>query len=167
VEMVLTYIRLESDTNDLTIREYPLDELIRGSIRKFAPQFVGRRLYVHYEGTEVTLVTDKLWFSQILDQLLSNAVKYTQSGGVTIEVSGQQVVISDTGMGIAPEDLPRIFEKGYTGLNGRAGQKSSGLGLYLCKKAADKLAIPIRAESEPGKGSRFILSLKAPGEGID
>jgi len=160
VEMVLTYIRLEADTSDLMIREYPLDDIIRGSIRKYASQFVGRRLYVHYGGTEVKLVTDKLWFSQILDQLLSNAVKYTPSGGVTVEVTAESVVISDTGIGIAPEDLPRIFEKGYTGANGRLGQKSSGLGLYLCKKAADRLGVPIRAESTPGKGSVFTLDIR-------
>ncbi|MBQ4396128.1 MAG: sensor histidine kinase [Clostridia bacterium] len=160
VDMVLQYIRLGSTSNDLVIREYRLDELIREAVRKFAPLFVEKRLRLDYAPTEETVVTDKKWFVCILEQLISNAIKYTPSGTVTIGVENGVLCISDTGIGIAPEDLPRIFEKGYTGLNGRMGQKSSGLGLYLAKKAADLLAIPLRVESREGEGSRFLLDLK-------
>lgn len=110
-------------------------KLIRESIRKFAPQFVSKKLSLCYEGTAVTVITDKKWFSCILEQILSNAIKYTQTGGISISLDGDLLSISDTGIGIAPEDLPRIFEKGYTGENGRLDKMSSGLGLYLCKKA--------------------------------
>lgn len=161
VEMVLQYIRLGSETNDLVISEYNLDDLIRDSIRKYAQQFIYRKIKLSYEPTDVKVVTDKKWFSCILEQILSNAVKYTPQGRVTIGVNEDGVLqIADTGIGIAAEDLPRIFEKGYTGINGRLSQKSSGLGLYLCKKAADKLAITIEVESEPGKGSVFALRFR-------
>ena len=159
-DMALQYIRIGSETNDLVIREYPLDDLIRASVRKQAPQFVAKRLQLCYNPTDAVIVTDQKWFACILDQLLSNAVKYTPSGSVTVSFADGLLTIADTGIGIAPDDLPRIFEKGYTGMNGRLDQKSSGLGLYLAKKAADLLSVPLRAESVPGEGSTFILDLR-------
>lgn len=152
--------RLDSETNDLVIAEYALDPILRASVRKFAPQFVAKRLALNYDGTDLTVITDKKWLSVIIDQLLSNAIKYTPSGavGITVEPPGL-LCISDTGIGIAPQDLPRIFERGYTGENGRLEKRSSGLGLYLCRRAADMLSVPLRAESTPGEGSRFILDL--------
>ena len=162
-EMALQYIRIGSETNDLVIREYPLDELIREAVRKQAVPFVEKRLRLDYSPTGATVVTDRKWFGCILDQLLSNAVKYTPEGTVTISYDDGVLTVADTGVGIAPEDLPRIFEKGYTGVNGRLGQASSGLGLYLAKKAADLLSIPLRAESAVGEGSRFMLDLRQSG----
>ena len=159
VEMVLDYIRLESDTNDLVISEYLLDDLIKETLRKFARQFVLRKLRLSYEPTDVKIVTDKKWFSFMLDQLISNAIKYTQTGEIGIVVSEDKVTVTDTGIGIAPEDLPRIFEKGYTGVNGRLGQKSSGLGLFLTGKVAKLLAIKVTCESTVGKGSSFTIHL--------
>jgi len=158
VDMALGYIRLGSETNDLVVKEYPLDDIIREAVRKFAPQFILRKLSVEYTPTDAVIVTDRKWFSCILEQFLSNAVKYTPSGSVTVQVSENTLSVSDTGIGIAEEDLPRIFEKGYTGNNGRIGKQSSGLGLYLAKKAADKLALTLSAESKVGKGSRFSVS---------
>ena len=163
VDMVLQYIRLGSETNDLVIRECGLDALIRESVRKLAPQFVEKRLRLAFEPSGASVVTDAKWFGCILDQLLSNAVKYTPAGAVTIGLRDGRLTISDTGIGIAPEDLPRIFEKGYTGVNGRLGQKSSGLGLYLAKKAADLLSIPLTVESRMGEGSAFTLDLRQKG----
>lgn len=160
VDMMLQYIRLSSASNDLVIKEYSLDELIRQSVRKFSPQFVLRKIGFRYEGTDRTIVTDSKWFSCILDQFLSNAIKYTRSGGnVSVQVDHDGLHIADTGIGISGEDLPRIFEKGYTGLNGRSEQHSSGLGLYLARLAANKLALEISAESEPGKGSVFTVRI--------
>ncbi len=159
VDMVLQYIRLESGSNDLFIQEYSLDELIREPIRKFAPQFILHKLKLVYEPTKLKIVTDKKWFSYILEQLLSNAIKYTPKGTISICVQDGHLMISDTGIGIAAEDLPRIFEKGYTGVNGRIGQKSSGLGLFLAKKAADLLSISISVKSKVGEGSSFCLDI--------
>lgn len=161
VEMVLSYIRLGNGGNDFVFQEYDLDSLIRQSIRKYAPQFVHRKIRLIYEPVQVTVLTDEKWLSFLLEQLLSNAVKYTYQGSVTIRVTpDKKLTIADTGIGIAPEDLPRIFEKGFTGYNGRANKKATGLGLYLCKQAAEKLGITLTAESQPGIGSAFTLDLE-------
>ena len=160
VDMVLQYIRIGSKSNDLVIREYKLDGMIREALRKQAEQFIEKRLALKYTSTDATVITDQKWLVFILDQLLSNAVKYTSSGTVTVDFCNGLLTVSDTGVGIMPEDLPRIFEKGYTGMNGRIGQKSSGLGLYLAKKAAEMLSIPLSVVSSIGVGSTFILDLR-------
>ncbi len=160
VEMVLSYIRLGSRENDLVIREYELDAVIRQAVHKYAPQFVRKKIRLVYEPVKVRVVTDEKWLLFILEQLLANAVKYTLEGTITIRAGqDKKLSVSDTGIGIAPEDLPRIFEKGFTGYNGRADKKATGLGLNLCRQAAEKLGIRITAESEPGKGSTFTLDL--------
>jgi signal transduction histidine kinase len=164
VDMVLQYLRLSSGENDLVIREYKLDALIREAVRKYAAQFVLKKLKLTYIPTEMTVVTDRKWFCCILEQLLSNAIKYTPAGGgIAIGIEGDALRISDTGIGIAPEDLPRIFEKGYTGINGRLERSASGLGLYLTRRAADMLHIPIRVESKVGRGTAFTLHLRQDG----
>jgi hypothetical protein len=142
------------------IQEYELDDIIRQAVRKFAPQFVHGRIRLVYEPVSVRVLTDEKWLLFLIEQLLSNAIKYTPKGTVTITVSpGKVLTVSDTGIGIAPEDLPRIFEKGFTGYNGRADKKATGLGLYLCKQTADKLGIRLWALSKPGEGSAFFLDL--------
>ena len=160
VDMVLTYIRLGSGGTDLVIRAYKLDELIREAIHKYASQFVAKKLRLDYEGTDRTIVTDRKWFGCILEQLLSNAIKYTPAGGIAITVENEQLCVSDTGIGIAPEDLPRIFERNYTGQNGRTDRRSSGLGLYLCRKSTELLCMELTVESTVGKGSRFRIGLQ-------
>ena len=160
-EMALSYFRLDSETNDFILKEYPLDGIIRSSIRAYAPIFIRKRLTVTYDGTDLTEITDEKWLSFILEQIISNAVKYTNKGGVTISVSRDKVIsVSDTGIGIYSEDIPRIFEKGFTGYNGHSDKKSTGIGLYLCKKAAQKLSHRIYVESEIGVGSTFYIDLK-------
>lgn len=161
-EMALCYVRLGEGASDLVIQEYDLDTIIRKAVRKYAGQFIRRRIRLVYEGTAVRVITDEKWLSFIIEQLLSNAVKYTSEGSVTIAVEdGKKLSVTDTGVGISPEDMPRIFEKGYTGYNGRLDKKSTGIGLYLCRKAAEKLGHVLTAESEPGKGSRFTIDLES------
>ncbi len=102
------------------------------------------------------------WLVFVLEQILSNALKYTKSGSIHIYLSPnapKTLVIEDTGIGIAPEDLPRIFEKGYTGCNGRADKRSTGIGLYLCRQIMEKLSHTIRIESEMGVGTKVYLGL--------
>lgn len=160
VEMVLCYMRLNSESTDLVIGPYDLDRIIRQAVHKYAPQFVQKRLKLVYEPVQVTVLTDEKWLQFVIEQLLSNAIKYTNRGAVTISVTEDKVLrIADTGMGIAAEDLPRIFEKGFTGYNGRADRKSTGLGLYLCRKAADKLSAAISVQSTPGEGTVFSVDL--------
>ena len=160
--MALTYVRLGEGASDLMIQEYDLDTIIRKAIRKYAGQFIRRKIRLIYEGTSVRVLTDEKWLAFIIEQLLSNAVKYTSEGSVTISVdNGKHLSVTDTGIGISPQDMPRIFEKGYTGYNGRLDKKSTGIGLYLCRTAADRLGHRLTAESEPGKGSRFIVDLES------
>ena len=157
VEMVLQYAKLGKDNNDLLICEYRLDDLIRESIRKYASQFIQSKLKMNYRETYRSVITDKKWFCCILDQLLSNAIKYTNEGCISIYMQDDSLVVEDTGIGISSEDLPRIFEKGFTGRNGRTGRASSGLGLYLASKAAKLLDLSIKAKSKPGQGSIFMI----------
>lgn len=164
VEMVLNYIRLGGDSSDFVFMEYDVDDIIKQAVHKYAPQIIRKRIKLSYEPLpktdSVTVVTDEKWLLFILEQLLSNAVKYTERGGIAISVtSDKKLIIADTGIGIAEEDLPRIFEKGFTGYNGRSDKKSTGLGLYLCKLTADKLSHKIEVSSEIGKGTVFSIDL--------
>lgn len=160
VEMALCYQRLEGGMKDLAIRTCGLDEIIRRAVRKYAPQFVAKRVGLRFEPTGAEALTDEKWLQFIIEQLLDNAVKYTDRGAVTITVEpGPVLHIGDTGIGIAPEDVPRIFEKGFTGYNGRLDRSSTGLGLYLCRQAAQALGHRLYAVSVPGEGSRFSIDL--------
>ncbi len=165
VGMVLDYIRLESSSKDLAVKEYSVDAIIKDVLHKFAYQFIIKKLRLVYEPEDFSAVTDKAWLAFILEQLISNAIKYTPEGEVKIIAGDNKILVKDTGIGIAPEDLPRIFEKGYTGLNGRLGQKSSGLGLFLTRKAADLISAEVLCESKPGEGSAFTVILPVNGIG--
>ncbi len=160
VEMVMAFLRLDSETNDMVIKLFDADELLRKSIKKFAAEFIFRRIKLEYEPIERTVVTDEKWFSFVIEQLLSNALKYTHEGCIGIRAEDDEICIWDTGIGISAEDLPRVFEKGYTGSNGRCGDShASGIGLYLCKRVCGKLGIGIRAESTVGKGTVIRLKI--------
>lgn len=160
-EMVLTFLRLDSDSTDYVIREYPLDPIIRQSVRKFSYDFIGRKIKLNYAPVDVSVITDEKWLSFVLEQVLSNALKYTPEGSITISASNDcKLSIQDTGIGIAPADLPRIFENGYTGFNGRIDKKSSGIGLYLCKRICTNLGHSITAASTVDVGTTITIDLK-------
>ena len=163
VDMALCYVRLESSGNDLVIKHYSLDDIVKKSVRKFSTQFIGKKLSLDYKELDTDVLTDEKWLSFIIEQLLSNAIKYTAKGSVSIymkpDTDRKILCIADTGIGIDPADLPRIFDNGYTGLNGRYDMKASGIGLYLCRCIADMLGITLTAVSELGKGSVFMLDL--------
>lgn len=161
VGMVLTYQRLKSDTTDYMIREYSLEKIVKAVVRKFAGQFIGKGLKLNLTLDDRTIVTDEKWFSFVLEQVLSNALKYTREGSISLYLEEPfRLCIRDTGMGITAEDLPRIFEKGYTGENGRVEKSSSGLGLYLCKQICNNLGIDISARSKLGEGTVIVLDLE-------
>ena len=165
-DMALSYLRLGDDASDFVFKTYALDPIIRAAVRRYAPQFISKRIRLIYEPTDFKVLTDEKWLTFIIEQFLSNAVKYTDQGSVTITVGTDGMLsVSDTGIGIAAEDLPRVFEKGFTGYNGRANRKSTGLGLYLCRRAADRLSHRLSARSEPGRGSVFTIDLNR--EAID
>ncbi|MEE0807096.1 MAG: sensor histidine kinase [Acutalibacteraceae bacterium] len=167
-EMALTYARLESPTTDLVLRRCAVEPIVRSVVRQYAGQFVRRHVALRCEIEPVCALTDEKWLAFILGQLLSNAVKYTENGTVTVRVTKELVLsVSDTGIGIAPEDLPRIFEKGFTGYNGRAGRKSTGLGMYLSRCAAEKLGHRISVQSAPGQGTTVSVDLRSVDLGVE
>ena len=159
VEMVLTYIRLDSISSDYVITKINLDEVVKDSVKKYATIFINKKIKLNYVSHETMVISDKKWLSFAFEQILGNSVKYSSSGGeITIETYENKLVIEDNGMGIKEEDLPRIFEKGFTGFNGRYEKKSSGLGLYLCKKTLDKLGHHIEISSKVGEGTRVEIT---------
>lgn len=161
VEMVLTFLRLDSESTDYVIKEYDLDGIIKESVKKYAGEFISRRLVLNYEQVKAAVLTDEKWLSFVIEQVLSNALKYTSSGSITIRyLPDGKLCISDTGIGIAAEDLPRIFENGYTGYNGRSDKKASGIGLYLCRRICKKLGHRISAESKVDVGTTITIDLK-------
>ncbi|MEA4832111.1 MAG: sensor histidine kinase [Oscillospiraceae bacterium] len=156
-EMVLQYLRSESISGDLVLNEYDIDELICRALRKYARSVIRAKISLSYDGTSLHAVTDEKWLTFVIEQLISNAIKYTPGGKICIYTSKRSIFISDTGIGIAASDLPRIFECGYTGFNGRAENKSTGIGLFLCKKVLKKLSHGIYVSSEVGKGTCFEI----------
>lgn len=160
VEMVLTFLRLNSESTDYVIKEYDLDKIIKSAVRKFSADFIGRKLSLVYEPVNTTVITDEKWLSFVIEQVLSNALKYTPAGSITITLENEKTLrIRDTGIGIAPEDLPRIFENGYTGYNGRTDKKASGIGLYLCKRICNNLGHTITARSMVDVGTIIDIDL--------
>jgi len=168
VEMVLCYLRLNSDTTDFVIRTYDLDGIVRQAVRKYASQFIQKKIRLQYEPETCLVLTDEKWLLFVVEQVLSNAVKYTRTGSVTITFEAPKTLcIRDTGIGIAPEDLPRVCEKGFTGYNGRTDKRATGIGLYLCKQILLKLGHTITLESEPGQGTTVKIGLESADLGVE
>lgn len=160
VEMVLGYLRLGSGSTDYVLRNCGLDALLRQSVRKYARLFILKKISLDFRETGKTVLTDEKWLAFVIEQLLSNALKYTPAGGrIRIYGDGDTLVIADNGIGIQPEDLPRVFEKGFTGYNGREDKKSTGIGLYLCSQVLDRLNHGITISSRPGQGTLVRLDL--------
>ena len=160
VEMVLTFLRLNSESTDYIFKEYDLDAIVKSAVKKFSYEFITRKLTLVCEPLNTRVVTDERWLSFVIEQVLSNALKYTPSGSITISlVNGKTLRIKDTGIGIAASDLPRIFENGYTGYNGRMDKKSSGIGLYLCRRICANLGHTISAESVVDQGTAIDINL--------
>ncbi len=158
--MVLTFLRLNSESSDYLIKEYQIDSIVKHAVKKFSHEFIGRKTSLIYEPIRETVITDEKWLSFVIEQVISNALKYIKDGSITISFTNdKKLTISDTGIGIAAEDLPRIFEKGYTGFNGRTDKKASGLGLYLCKCICNNLGHNISVKSEINKGTVITIDL--------
>ena len=158
VEMALNYLRVEDISSDLVFKKNELDDMVRQVIRKYAKIFISKKIKIDFKPTKACIVTDEKWFIFVLEQIISNALKYTKKGQISIYMKEKALVIEDTGIGIPAEDLPRIFEKGFTGYNGRENKKSTGIGLYLCKNIMDKLQWNITVDSEVGSGTKIYLT---------
>lgn len=159
-DMALQYQRLEGESSDLVLEKVKLHKMVSQTLKKLSTIFVYKKLHVKLGDLEKEIVTDEKWMCFILEQILTNAAKYTEEGGM-IEIWLEQEVlcIRDNGIGIQEEDLPRIFEWGYTGYNGRLDKKSTGIGLSLTKEAAGLLQIGISMESQVGRGTTVFLNL--------
>ncbi len=159
VQMVMVYLRINSDNTDYLFVSCSLDNLIKQAVKSFSTEFIEKKLELIYEPLDKEVVIDEKWFLFLLEQIISNALKYTQKGYIKIYLSSEgSLCIEDSGIGITAQDLPRIFENGYTGNIGRIYKKSSGIGLYLCKTVCDKLNLSITAASEPGKGTTIKIA---------
>lgn len=166
-EMALYFARLDSLSSDLLFRKCDIQELVKQAVKKYSVLFLHSGLSFRMEEMEIKAVTDEKWLSFVIEQIFSNALKYTQKGGIAIygaDTEGNMLkgeasclVIEDTGIGIRESDLPRIFERGFTGYNGRMDRKSTGIGLYLCHQIMRRMSHTIRVESAPGKGTKVIL----------
>ncbi|NLM59110.1 MAG: HAMP domain-containing histidine kinase [Clostridium sp.] len=160
VEMVMAYLRLGSSSTDFLLKEYDMEDMVKQSVRKYAPMFIRKKISVKLGNLKHKVLTDEKWLCFAIEQILSNAVKYTNEGHISIYSENETtLVIKDTGIGIAPEDLPRICEKGYTGYNGRIDKRASGIGLYLTKQILTKLGHRISFESEIGKGTTVRIEM--------
>lgn len=169
VDMALNYARMESISADLSFVRLDVGELVKKALKKYWLLFSGAGINLNLEECHAYVVTDGKWFSFVVEQVLSNALKYTKEGSISIygtDESGgcvtkgcSYLVIEDTGIGIEESDLPRIFERGFTGYNGRLENKSTGIGLYLCRQIMDRLGLSIRVESKRGRGTKVFLGI--------
>lgn len=172
-EMALYYARLESVSSDLLFKFCDIRSVVVRAVQKYSVLFLHSGLSFRLEEFELRAVTDEKWLSFVIEQILSNALKYTSQGGIAVYGSDADgnpeegrvfyLTIADTGIGIRESDLPRIFERGFTGYNGRSGQKSTGIGLYLSRQILKGLSHTIRVESSLGKGTKVILGFEQEG----
>ena len=158
VNIVLQYLRLESFHEDLVLKKENVEDLVKEIVKKYAIFFIQKGLSLSLHDLDRTIITDRKWFVVILEQVLSNSLKYTSQGGIEIYFQEDMLYIKDSGLGIQDADLLRVFERGFSGYNGRLTQQSSGLGLYLSKKIADELGHQISIASQVGQGTTILIS---------
>lgn len=158
VNIVLQYLRLESFHEDLVLKKENAEDLVKEIVKKYAIFFIQKGLSLSLHDLDRTIITDRKWFVVILEQVLSNSLKYTSQGGIEIYFQEDTLYIKDSGLGIQDADLLRVFERGFSGYNGRLTQQSSGLGLYLSKKIADELGHQISIASQVGQGTTVMIS---------
>lgn len=160
--MALNYVKLEETGSEMDLSDVDLDTVIKKAVKKYSILFIYKGIKLDYQPLGIKVLSDGQWLQTILEQLLSNSLKYTASGTISIYMDSekeQTLIIEDTGAGIRPEDLPKIFNKGYSGLNGRLHEKSTGLGLFLSRKICKRLGHDLTIESELGKGTRVSINL--------
>lgn len=159
INMAMNYIKMIDHSTDMDITEVNLDDIIKDLLKKYSLLFIHNHISLDYQSNAKYVVSDSKWLTILIEQILSNALKYTENGKISIQYLEDKhaLEIKDTGIGIRSEDIPKIFDRGYSGFNGRMNEKSSGLGLYLAKKISERLNIQIEVESKLSKGSIFRL----------
>lgn len=157
LQMILNYMRQNLDQADLVFQQLSIEKILKSVVKKYATFFSQKNLSLQFGELEGVVYSDQKWLIFILEQIIFNAIKYTENGTISISFLDNQLTIQDTGIGIRAEDLPRVFEKGYTGMNGREQQRASGLGLYLSQEAASKLGCQLYIESQIKQGTKVTI----------
>ena len=159
INMAMNYLKMIDHSTDMDITEVNLDDIIKNLLKKYSLLFIHNHISLEYQSNLTYVVSDSQWLTILIEQILSNALKYTENGKIAIQYLEDKhaLEIRDTGIGIRSEDIPKIFDRGYSGFNGRMNEKSSGLGLYLARKISERLNIQIEVESKLSKGSVFRL----------
>ena len=159
INMAMNYLKMIDYSTDMDITQVNLDDIIKNLLKKYSLLFIHNHISLEYQSNLTYVVSDSQWLTILIEQILSNALKYTENGKITIQYLEDKhaLEIRDTGIGIRSEDIPKIFDRGYSGFNGRMNEKSSGLGLYLARKISERLNIQIEVESKLSKGSIFRL----------
>lgn len=161
--MALNYLKIEQSGSDLDFAQVSLDRVIKETVKKSSILFIYKHIQLNYQETDKSVLSDEKWLKVLVEQILSNSLKYTPEGGrIKIYMSPtkeDQLIIEDTGIGIRSEDLPRIFERGYSGFNGRIHEKSTGLGLFLSQEITKRLGHEMSIESTVGKGTKVMIDL--------
>lgn len=165
VEKILYLSKLEDFHKDFLIQEVNIEKIIRDIIRKYSKYFISKKIILGLNNLNFKVLSDEKWLYFIFEQLLSNSLKYSSLGdNISIYCKTTknylQLRVEDTGCGIKKEDLNRIFNKGFTGNNGRNNAKSTGLGLYLSKELCDKLGHKIDVDSEYNQYTKFTITFK-------
>ena len=159
ISMAMNYLKMIDHSTDMDITQVNLDDIIKNLLKKYSLLFIHNHISLEYQSNVTHVISDSQWLTILIEQILSNALKYTENGKITIQYLEDKhaLEIRDTGIGIRSEDIPKIFDRGYSGFNGRMNEKSSGLGLYLARKISERLNIQIEVESKLSKGSIFRL----------
>lgn len=163
VEQALFFARSEETQKDYLIKEMSLMQCVNHVLIRNKQMFIHNQINVELDSLEHTVYCDSKWLEFILNQIVVNAIKYRKKENPTVKLSAEQVkngiklIVEDNGIGIPEHELSRVFEKGFTGSNGRRNQTSTGIGLYLCKKLCDKLGLFIDIESKEDAYTRVVL----------
>ncbi|WP_275087375.1 sensor histidine kinase [Staphylococcus agnetis] len=162
--LALNYLKLLSHETDMVVQKVALEDIVKPLIQRYALHFIEHRTRIHTEHLNCEVTTDAQWIKIMIEQILNNALKYAKGGDIWIVFDAQQhtLTIKDNGIGINKVDLPKIFEKGYSGTNGRLNDKSSGIGLFIVKEISEKLHHPIAVQSEPGIYTEFTIQFPKP-----
>lgn len=158
-DMALGYLKLSNDDTEIFVDYVDLNKIIKSLLKKYAVLFINEDINVQYTEIERNVISDSNWLTLAIEQLISNEAKYATGESVKIYFSDEEnsLVIKDTGIGISESDLPKIFDRGYSGFNGKGYRNSTGIGLYLAKKIFDRLGCKIHVESREGVGSEFRI----------
>ena len=159
--MVMVYLRLDAENTDYVIKPCSVQTIVQKAVKHFSLEFISKQIAVEIDNVDITVLSDEKWLLFVVEQIVSNALKYTPSGTIRFSlIPPVTLCISDTGIGISKSDLPRVFENGYTGYNGRQDTRASGIGLYLCQRICHQLHHTICITSKIGKGTTVAIGLE-------